>query len=88
MKNTIIPKYEYIIKRLKPSMAVSLYDGVKFIMNAELKPHKDFIEEKDCNEMFNWCETFVANYDGKQVQFVYWRDEEIDEDYLTIIKEI
>lgn len=88
MKNTIMPKYEYIVKRLKPSMVVSLYDGVKFIMNAELKPHKDFIEEKDCNEMFNWCETFVANYDDKQVQFVYWRDEEIDEDYLTIIKEI
>ena len=85
MKNTIAPKYEYIVKRLKPSV-VSLYDGVKFIMNAELRTYKDFIEERDGNEMFNWCETFIATYDDKQVQFVYWRDEEIDEDYLTIVE--
>lgn len=44
---------------------------------------EDYLEEKEGNECFNLCEVFTTQ---KGNQYIYWRDEEIDEDRITKVE--
>ena len=66
----------------EPSKMRALYDGDVVIMYAERRPASDFVEESRENECFSFCETFTTVNGGR---YVYWRDEELDRDYLTRI---
>ena len=100
MKNTIKAKNGYRV--IKPKQETELYslatwnfeetdadnvrvvvDGNDVIMFALLVPYADFLDEKRGNECFNLYEVFTTK---KGNQYVYWRDEEIDEDRITKIE--
>ena len=49
-------------------------------MGARIKTMQDHIEEMEGNECYHVCEVFTTI---KGNQFIYTRDEEIDEDYLV-----
>ena len=55
-------------------------DGCTPLFVAQKRSYEDYLYEKDDNEMFNLCEIFTT---VKGNQFIYWRDEEIDADYIT-----
>lgn len=61
---------------------VFLLDGNNFIMFAELKSFEDFKDEclNGNNEAACIQEMFITKKGNK---FIYWRDEERDDDYLT-----
>lgn len=60
----------------------ALYDGDVLVMYAERRPASDLVEEARENECFDLCEVFTTENGGR---YVYWRDEELDRDYLTRI---
>ena len=55
-------------------------DGETPILVAELKSSQEYLEERKYNECFMFCEKFTT---VRGMQYIYWRDDEIDEDYLT-----
>ena len=55
-------------------------DGETPIMYAEPVSREFYLEEKEGNECFNFCEVFTT---VKGNQFIYFRDEEIDVDYIV-----
>lgn len=59
-----------------------LYDGERTIMAATPRTYSDFCNEvrKGNNESARFCECFRT---AKGNTFIYWRDEETDEDFLT-----
>lgn len=57
-----------------------LLDGQNVIMLCELKPYGIYKEEAKENECFEKCEVFTTQ---KGNQYIYWRDNELDEDYIT-----
>ena len=59
-------------------------DGVQPLFVATLRSYEDYKEEKESNECFMDCEVFT---DKNGVQYIYWRDNEIDADYITKVKE-
>lgn len=61
-----------------------LCDGDEAVMLAKLAKWDEYLYNKDENECFNLCEVFTTQ---KGNQFIYWRDEEIDQDYLTKVHE-
>ena len=100
MRNTIKAKTGYRV--LKPKFGTELYslatwnfeetdadsvrvlvDGDDIIMFVLLVPYADYLDEKRGNECFNLCEVFTTQ---KGNQYVYSRDEEIDEDRITKIE--
>lgn len=83
MKNTINAKYGYHIhKHMTDTDAdyLVLYDGRSPLFVAQRCSYADCCEELECNELAHVCEVFVTRQGN---QFIYWRDEEIDVDYLT-----
>lgn len=86
MKNTIKPKVCYWIgsnKEIKEKFgnnAKALMDGQKVVMICYLKTLEEYEENKKDNECFNKLEVFTTQ---KGNQYIYWRDEELDEDYIT-----
>lgn len=84
MKNTITAKVGYWIGRQsnldKSSNHRVLLDGQNVIMLCELKPYEIYKEEAKENECFEKCEVFTTQ---KGNQYIYWRDNELDEDYIT-----
>lgn len=92
MRDTIKAKVGYRV-RLYKGVEVEGYDslcllrdGEERIMLAYLRPYKDFEEEflEGGNEAARLYEKFTTE---KGTQFIYWRDDEADEDYLTKIEE-
>ena len=59
-------------------------DGVGPLFVATLRSYEDYKEEKEGNECFMDCEVFT---DKNGIQYIYWRDNEIDADYITKVKE-
>ena len=55
-------------------------DGNKDLFVAQKVSEEDYKTEKEQNEAFCFCETFTTI---KEDQFIYWRDNELDEDYIT-----
>lgn len=55
-------------------------DGDEPIMVACLRSFDDYTAELKGNECFHFCERFTTR---KGNQFIYWRDEETDTDYIT-----
>lgn len=59
-----------------------LADGEHIVMFALLVSYDEYMYNKKMNECFNLCEVFTTR---KGNQYIYWRDEELNEDYLTRI---
>ena len=90
MRDTIKARNEYIVKagRIvcgyeKKIEVYTLYDGKEFIMMAKKASWEEYKDEAKENECFNNCEVFT---DKKGKQYIYWRDEEANIDYLTPIE--
>ena len=86
MKDTIKAKECYWIgknpeiKKEYGENARVLMDGQKAVMLCYLRSLEDFQDEKRQNECFRHLETFTTR---KGNRYYYWRDEELDEDYIT-----
>lgn len=63
-----------------------LFDGEEFIMYAHYATWETYVSDVqlNSNEAARLCEVFTTR---KGNQFIYWRDEEIDADYLTRVPE-
>ena len=59
-----------------------LLDGMEVVMLCEIKSLQEYQDNKDGNECFREREVFTTR-NGKQ--YIYWRDEELDENYITLI---
>ena len=77
-----IDEIGYLMGYDKPA---ALRDGDDVIMIAGLRSYEDYREElvRSGNEAAVLCEVFKT---VKGNTFAYWRDEEADHDYLTMLK--
>ena len=86
MKDTIKAKECYWIgsnpeiKREHGENVRVLMDGQNVVMLCALRSLEDFQDEKRQNECFRHLETFTTRNGNR---YYYWRDEELDEDYIT-----
>ena len=84
MKDTIKAKDGYRIVKVRNIITgEALYridDGCTPLFVAQKRSYEDYQDEKRQNEMFRFCEIFTT---VKGNQFIYWRDDEIDADYIT-----
>lgn len=90
MKDTIKAKKYYTLTGLHDRNTGThitgkrvLFDGDKPIMVAMIRTKEEFVEERRENECFNLCEIFTTR---SGAQYAYWRDEETDEDFLTLLR--
>lgn len=86
MRNTIKAKVGYEVRHLKNKPdTVRVYDGENFLFQGTLRTYEDYVDEcvEGGDETAVRCEVFTT---VKGNQFVYWRCEEYDEDYLTKIE--
>lgn len=65
--------------------AKALLDGQRVVMICIKKSLEDYEYNKKENECFEKCEVFTTEA-GKQ--YIYWRDNELEEDYITMIQEV
>lgn len=88
MRNTIKPKDGYHVKKVKlidtGEVRYRIDDGEQPLLIAKKRSWDDYLDEKEGNECFHMCEVFTT---VKGNQYIYWRDEEIDADYITRVKE-
>ena len=94
MKSTILSKNGgYSVQYFTRKNAIAthserfarVFDGDALLMVARVRTLSDYLEESVDNECFEACEIFKTikgNY------FIYWRDNEIDFDYITKIEEV
>lgn len=84
MKDTIKAKDAYRVKKVKNIITgeegYRIDDGNNPLFVAQMRSYADYEDEKRQNECFCFCEVFTT---AKGNQFIYWRDEEIDADYIT-----
>lgn len=84
MKDTIKAKDGFRVIRLGSRVSrmeiCVIFDGDKPLFMAQKRSYIDYQDEKSNNECFRECEVFTT---AKGSQFIYWRDEEIGEDYIT-----
>ena len=90
MKDTIKAKDGYRVVKVKSIVTGAeryrIDDGNNPLFVAQKCSYADYQYEKRNNECFHECEVFTT---VKGNQFIYWRDEEIDADYITRVpKEI
>lgn len=89
MKVTITAKTGYKVKRvvnvITGEPALMVYDGNQPIMVAHATTVDEYSDNRENNEAFCLCEIFKT---VKGNTFAYWRDEELDEDYITKIGEV
>ena len=89
MKVTITAKTGYKVKRVANVItgepALMVYDGNQPIMVAHAATVDEYTDHRENNDAFNLCEIFKT---VKGNTFAYWRDEELDEDYITKIGEV
>lgn len=86
MKDTIKAKYGYTITKviniINGEIAYIIRDGSKDLFIAKKISEEDYKAEKEQNEAFQFCEKFTT---VEENEFIYWRDNELDEDYITKI---
>ena len=84
MRNTIKAKNGYRVVKVKNIITGKegwrIDDGIEPLFVAQKRTYEDYQDEKRQNECFKQCEVFTTL---KGNQFIYWRDEEIDADYIT-----
>ena len=84
MRDTIKAKEGYRVVKVRNIVTQEegyrIDDGCEPLFVAQKRSYEDYLYEKDDNEMFNLCEIFTTL---KGNQYIYWRDEEIDADYIT-----
>lgn len=89
MRTTITAKTGYKVKRvvnvITGEPALMVYDGNQPIMVAHAATVDEYTDNRENNEAFCLCEIFKT---VKGNTFAYWRDEELDEDYITKIGEV
>ena len=86
MRDTIKSRDGYHVRKVVNIVTgeecVRIDDGCRHLFVARKRSFADYKDEERGNEAFRRCEVFTT---VKGNQFVYWRDEEIDEDYITRI---
>jgi hypothetical protein len=86
IKPTISARIGYKVRRVKNletgETKFGVYDGDHLIMVADQMSVEAFDDAQENNEAFNLCEVFTTIAGNI---FAYWRDEELDEDYITKI---
>lgn len=84
MTDTIKAKNGYRVKKVKNIItgetAYRIDDGEQPLFVAQKKSREEYESNKSENEAFMVCEVFTT---VKGNQFIYWRDNELDEDYIT-----
>lgn len=84
MRDTIKAKDNYQVVKVRNIITgeegYRVDDGAQPLFVAQRRSWEDFQDEKRQNECFHQCEVFTT---AKGNQFVYWRDEEIDADYIS-----
>lgn len=84
MKTTINARYGYRVRTMKNTETeqrlVAVYDGTELIMIATPADMDEYNYNKNYNECFEKCEVFATT---KGNTFIYWRDNELDIDYVT-----
>ena len=84
MKDTIISAHGYHVVKgwhiITGERCYRIDEGSKHLFVARKRSYEDYQDEKHQNECFNQCGIFTT-VEGNQ--FIYWRDEEIDADYIT-----
>lgn len=87
MRNTIKSRDGYRVRKVVNIVtgeeAVCVYDGRNPLFVARKRSYADYKDDERNNEAFRRCEVFTT---VKGNQFIYWRDEEIDEDYITKVE--
>lgn len=86
MKDTIKANDFYHVHNrvnVKGLPVAEVFDGDKFLFEAERKFYSDYKDEKDGNECFVFHEVFTTR---KGNQFIYWGDTELDADYISLIE--
>ena len=88
MKDTIKANIGYWIGRTpnqdKTDNRRVLLDGQKVVMLCRLMSYEIYKAESKENECFEKCEVFTTQ---KGNQYIYWRDNELDEDYITKVSQ-
>ena len=86
--DTIQPKSAYGIFFLPTEVRLDyesnarlLLDGQDTVMLCYKRDYSEMLEEMRDNECFELCEIFSTN----KRKYAYWRDNEIDEDYISVI---
>lgn len=86
--DTIQPKSAYGIYFLPkdkrtdyPENARLVLDGQDPVMLCYKRDYSEMVEEMNDNECFELCEIFST----AKRKYAYWRDNEIDEDYISVI---
>lgn len=81
MRDTIKAKDGYHVVKVRNIVTgeegYRIDDGCNPIFVAQKRSYEDYKDEERQNEMFRRFTTVKGN------QFIYWRDEEIDADYIT-----
>ena len=84
MRDTIKAKDGYHVVKVRNiatgEEGYRIDDGCNPLFVAQKRSYKDYKDEERQNEMFRRYEVFTT---VKGNQFIYWRDEEIDADYIT-----
>lgn len=85
MRNTITSKnggftVKHRTHKITGEKFTFVLDGDKPLFQAELVDMKFYKEEEEGNECFMFCEVFTT---VKGNQFIYFRDNEIDVDYIV-----
>lgn len=82
--DTIQPKENYKIMIRNGARGTArrvLVDGSRVVMDCEKVPFSEMVENMRDNECFELCEIFST----KKSKWAYWRDNEINEDYISKI---
>lgn len=86
MRDTINAKYGYTVTKvlniITGEIKYMIKDGNEKLFVAQLVSEEDYKAEKEQNEAFYFCEKFTST---KGNQYIYWRDNELNEDYITKI---
>lgn len=89
MRDTIKAKEGYHVYKVRNIVtgekAYLIEDGTTPLFIAQKRSYEDYKDEEQQNEMLRRCEIFTT---VKGNQYIYWRDEEIDADYITKIEKI
>lgn len=84
MRDTIKAKDGYRVKKVKNIITgegcYRIDDGCNPVFVAQKRSYEDYKDEERQNEMFRFCEVFTT---VKGNRFIYWRDDELDADYIT-----
>lgn len=84
MKDTIKAKDGYHVRKVRSIITGAegylIDDGDNPLFLAQKRSYNEYQDEMRDNECFSQCEVFTT---VKGNQFIYWRDEEIDVDYIT-----